>query len=69
MHKTKAGEKRKTLHRKALELARDARVLQMAGKTLREARQEAQRLAGRRADTAIDRLEGHRMVESQRGIL
>jgi hypothetical protein len=25
MHKTKAGEKRKTLHRKALELARDAK--------------------------------------------
>jgi hypothetical protein len=29
MHKTKAGEKRKTLHRKALELARDAKVLQI----------------------------------------
>ena len=49
MHKTNAGEKRKTLHRKALELARDAKVLQMAAKkTLQEARQEAQRLAGRR---------------------
>jgi hypothetical protein len=36
MHKTKAGERRKTLKRGSLELARDAKVLQKAAKTLPE---------------------------------
>jgi hypothetical protein len=44
MHKTKAGERRKTLKRETLELARDAKVLQKAAKTLPEAGHEAQRL-------------------------
>ena len=33
MHKTEAGERRKTLKREALELANDAKVLQKAAKT------------------------------------
>jgi len=44
MHKTKAGGKKKTLHRKALELARDAKSLQMAAAHLPAARKKAQRL-------------------------
>jgi regulator of replication initiation timing len=44
MHKTKAGERRKTLKIETLELARDAKVLQKAAKTLPEAGHEAQRL-------------------------
>jgi hypothetical protein len=44
MHKTKAGERRKTLKRESLELARDAKVLQKVAKTLPEAGHEAQRL-------------------------
>jgi len=64
MHKTKAGEKRKTLHRKALELARDAKVLQMAGKDLARRPPGGSKASRKKADTAIDRLEGDRMVES-----
>jgi hypothetical protein len=53
MHKTKAGERRKTLKRESLELVRDAKVLQKAAKTLPEARQEAQRLQ-KDADKALE---------------
>jgi regulator of replication initiation timing len=56
MHKTKAGERRKTLKRESLELARDAKVLQKAAKTLPEAGHEAQRLQGD-ADKALEESE------------
>jgi regulator of replication initiation timing len=56
MHKTKAGERRKTLKRESLELVRDAKVLQKAAKTLPEARQEAQRLQ-EDADKALEESE------------
>ena len=52
MHKTEAGERRKTLKREAQELVRDAKVLQKAAKTLPEARQEGQRLQ-EEADRAL----------------
>jgi hypothetical protein len=56
MHKTKAGERRKTLKRESLELARDAKVLQKAAKTLPEAGHEAQRLQ-EDADKALEESE------------
>jgi len=43
MHKTQAGERRKSLIRDAKELAKDARFLEKAARAL-SARQEAQRL-------------------------
>ena len=56
MHKTEAGERRKTLKRESLELARDAKVLQKAAKTLPEAGHEAQRLQ-EDADKALEESE------------
>ena len=56
MHKTEAGERRKTLKRESLELAKDAKVLQKAAKTLPEAGQEAQRLQ-EDADKALEESE------------
>jgi hypothetical protein len=44
MHKTEAGERRKTLKREALELVKEAKILHKAAKTLPEARQEAEKL-------------------------
>ena len=44
MHKTSAGEKRKALKRKALELAKDAKVVMKAAKSLPEASKKAREL-------------------------
>ena len=46
MHKTDAGERRKTLKREALELGRDSTIMRKAAKILPDARQKAQELAG-----------------------
>ncbi|MGV8128142.1 MAG: hypothetical protein ACP5PV_13175 [Methanothrix sp.] len=46
MHKTTAGEKRKALKAKALELAKDAKATMKASKTLPEARKKARTLEG-----------------------
>jgi Ran GTPase-activating protein (RanGAP) involved in mRNA processing and transport len=51
MHATNAGEKRKALQREALELARDAKAMMKAAKTLPDARQKVRELQGE-ADTA-----------------
>jgi hypothetical protein len=44
MHKTAAGERRKTLKIESMEMIRNAKILQKAAKTLPEARHEAERL-------------------------
>jgi len=44
MHKTTVGERRKALKRKALELAKDAKVVMKAAKTLPEAMGKAREL-------------------------
>ena len=46
MHKTDAGERRKTLKREALELERDSSIALKAAKILPDARMKAQELAG-----------------------
>ncbi len=46
MHKTTAGEKRKTLKEKAVELAKDAKAAMKAVKTLPEAGKKARTLEG-----------------------
>ena len=46
MHKTSAGEKRKTLKEKAVELAKDAKAAMKAVKTLPEAGKKARTLEG-----------------------
>jgi hypothetical protein len=59
MHRTAAGERRKTLKRNAQELARDARALQKAARAP-AARREAQRLQGE-ADAALAQAETLRL--------
>jgi hypothetical protein len=52
MHKTTAGERRKALKRKALELAKDAKVVMKAAKSLPEATKKARELQSE-ADQAL----------------
>jgi hypothetical protein len=52
MHRTIAGERRKALKKKALELAKDAKVVMKAAKTLPEASKKARELQSE-ADQAL----------------
>jgi hypothetical protein len=61
MHKTEAGEKAKTLKKKAQELARDATAAMKAAKTLPEAGEKARELEGQ-ADKALAESEALRPV-------
>jgi hypothetical protein len=52
MHKTEAGEKRKTLKREARKLVRDGKAVMTAASVLPEAREKARKLQGE-ADQAL----------------
>jgi len=56
MHRTPSGDRRQSLLRSALELARDARTLQKAAARAPAARQEAERLQGE-AEMALSEAE------------
>ncbi|WP_348528515.1 hypothetical protein [Methanothrix sp.] len=65
MHKTTAGEKRKALKAEAQELARDAKKVMKAAKTLPEARGKARTLEDRAASlqAEVDALKGAARLE------
>ena len=65
MHKTNAGEKRKALLKKARELARDAKAVMKASKTLPEARDNARALEcqAEQALAEADSLRDHARLE------